>query len=156
MAEPANFANYSTTPCCFRHGVCTIIILRTGCGSTMYRGHAQLSCCLRSHCSKYCRGSACLPAFAVRLKLCTSSVAGLACVWRHTLGVSYPDRCLHAVPAAQNFCTSRRVSGSNPVCPPSTAKELVSLQSITLPETCDIWGKHHHSSGQPFFRALQP
>jgi hypothetical protein len=29
-------------------------------------------------------------------------------------------------------------------------KELVSVHSITLPETCDIWGKHHHSGGQPF------
>ena len=94
---------------------------------------------------------------------CVPSVlAGLACVLRHTLGVSYPDRCLHAVPAALNFCTSRHVSRSNHACPPSTvckgalfAKELVSVHSITLPETCDIWGKRHHSSGQPLCRTLQ-
>ncbi len=39
---------------------------------------------------------------------------------RHTLGVPYPDRCLHAVPAAPNFCTSGCFSRSNHVYPAST------------------------------------
>ena len=39
----------------------------------------------------------------------------------HTLGVSYPDRYLHAVPASPSFCTSRWDSQSNHVCPPITA-----------------------------------